>query len=78
MPSAARTKLKKKLAGSLNMLDRSIVHLVDLHGVFSEAHPEHAEMLDILITNALQQREFLLDFWAKTWGARPDDYRKWL
>ena len=78
MPAKKQTKLKKSCAGSLNNLDKSIAHLVNLYEAFEPHHPEYADFLDLIITNNLQTREFILDFWSKSWGSRPDDYRKWL
>ena len=78
MPKSTKDRLKMHAAGALNMLDRSIVHLVNLYETFEPTHAEYAEFLDLIITNSLQTREFILDFWAKTWGSRPDNYRDWL
>lgn len=78
MPKSTKDKLKTRLAQSLNMLDRSNKYLVEVFTVFAKQHPEHTEALDLIITNQLQGKEFILKFWQLAWGKRPEDYRKWL
>ena len=77
MPSNVRTHLKRRMAIAIHDLDLSVVQLIELYDVFGEHHPELQEYLDIIIVNALQTKEFMLDFWERAWGARPDDYERW-
>ena len=78
MPKSKRDQLKKCAAVALHMLDGSIAHLVTLYDTFNPIHPEYGEFLDLIITNSLQTKEFILDFCAKAWGKRPEDYHDWL
>jgi len=78
MPSRRSSLLKKKAAQAINCIDKAIIYLDDLHGVFEPHHPDYAEYLSAIIVNLLQSREWCLDVWARAWGGDPEDYRRWM
>jgi len=65
------------MSSALHDLDLCVLHLVDLYEIFGEDHADYQEYLDVQITTLLQVKEWMLDFWARAWGSRPDDYEKW-
>lgn len=77
MPTNTRTHLRRKLANAIHDLDLVVTHLIELYEIFGEHHADLQEYLDIQITGLLQIKEMMLDFWARAWGARPDDYERW-
>ena len=77
MVSRKRDRNKKILAQSLNHVEKAAQGLAVLHKQFEPGHPEYAAYLDAQITTLLTVQEWMLDFWARAWGKRPEDYHVW-
>jgi len=77
MVSRKRDRLKKTMAQSLNHVEKAAEGLAALHKLFEPAHPEYAAYLDAQITTLLTVMEWMLDFWKKAWGSKPENYHDW-
>lgn len=77
MPKTKRDLLKMKTAQALHHLDGALEDIKDLEETFRPQHPKYADYLIAICKPILISQEWLLDFWEKAWGKRPEDYNVW-
>lgn len=72
-----RDDIKRQLGHTLRNLKLAEQHLATVWQLFSEVHPEHAAMLDTILSMVYMAETLLTDFSKASYGYVPEDLQAW-
>lgn len=78
MPRTKRLQLKRQWAQGKNDLEKAAVEILRLQEVFSDTHPDYAQLAELVLTQIYVAMEGWDAFAMHAWGTLPKHTLDWM